>query len=247
MSDDSWRNTLYIWDGIFIVTDDKKEEEEEDNDDDKELPASWEGTWVGVENVPDAKKAEAPRRVGAAKDVESSNTFSVSGTAKKCKEDKKEGDDDDDDDDDDSAPAGNPMQVSFTEGQGWDMGDGDDKKKYKDTVHQVLVSNVKWMGNVRDQRDNLVFAKGNNEFGNFIAAGWMRPGNRVTLARRYLDDEDGRVKWDLEQVKKSVISGIFDPKSGQVNIPPWQCDALHSEFQQPGKRKQAEESEEVKE
>lgn len=234
MSDDSWRNTLYIWDGILIVkSDDEKKKGDGDDDPNKELPSTWEGTWVGVENVPDATKAEAPKRVGAAKDVESSNTFSVSGTAKKCKEEK-------DEDDSSGTTTSNPMEISLTEGEGWDMGDGDDKKKYKDTVHQVLVSNMKWMGNFKDQRDNLVFAKGKNEFGNFISAGWMRPGNRVTLARRYLDDKDARVKWDVQQLKKSVIAGIFDEKSGEVNIPPWQCDALHSEFQQPGKRKQAE-------
>lgn len=196
-----------------------------------EVSLKWEGTWVPCENCPDAKKAEAPRRIGTARDVESANHFAVSGSAKPS--DLKP--------EDDSTAV--PHEGSLCLGEGWDMGEGDEKKKHKDANHQVLLSNIRWMGNVRDQRDNLVFAKGKNDFGNFISTGWMRPGCRLTLARRYLDDKDARCKWGLEELGQHVVGGIYDEKSGKVNIPPWQCDAMHSEFQQSGKRKQVDPNE----
>jgi hypothetical protein len=221
---DPWCDTLYVWDGIVEVND-------EDGENKKEISLKWEGTWVPCENCADAKKAEAPKRVGTARDVESANHFAVNGSAKPMESMTEEG------------STAKPHEGSLTLGQGWDMAEGDEIKKYKDSVHQVLLSNIRWMGNVRDQRDNLVFAKGKNDFGHFISTGWMRPGCRLTLARRYLDDKDARVKWDLKELHDNVVGGIFDGKSGKMHIPPWQCDAMHSEYQQSGKRKQVKATE----
>lgn len=227
----SWRDTLYIWDGIIVEVgwDLVKEDKEEKKD---EIPLEWKGTWVPCEDCPDAKKAEAPKRYGGQLEVESANHFQVSGTAKALPKPEET--------DDENPTTAVPHEASLVGGDGWDMGEGDEKKKYTDEVHDLLFANIKWMGNMRDQRDNLVFAKGENEFGPFISAGWMRPGCRLTLARRYLDESDARVKWSLEELGSNVINGIFDKESGEVNIPPWQCDALHSEFQQAGKRKKAD-------
>jgi hypothetical protein len=219
---ESWRDTLYVWDGIVKVKD--------DDDSGPEVSLTWHGTWVPCENCSDATKAETPKRLGAAINVESTNEFSVSGSTKFSTLENEE-----------TNSTANPHEVSLAEGQGWDMGEGTDKMKYQDSVHNLLWENIRWMGNMRDHRDNLVFAKGYNDFGNFISAGWMRPGCRLTLARRYLEDDDARVKWDLEDLKKHVIGGIFDETSGKVNIPPWQCGALHSDIQKPGKRKQTDE------
>lgn len=234
-SSSSWRDTLYVWDGIIVeVGWDLVEENQSKNK--KESPLSWKGTWVPCENCADPKKAEAPKRFGGQLEVESANHFEVSGTAQKAAVAAEEKTDADTD----NTSTAIPHEASLVGGDGWDMGEGDEKKKYKDEIHDVLLSNIKWMGNMRDQRDNLVFAKGTNEFGPFISAGWMRPGCRLTLARRYLDEGDARAKWTLGELKTNVIGGIFDKDSGKVNIPPWQCDALHSEVQQPGKRKKVD-------
>ncbi|KAL3929229.1 MAG: hypothetical protein SGBAC_012305 [Bacillariaceae sp.] len=231
----SWRDTLYVWDGIMLeVGWDLVKKDGEKEAKKTEIPLNWKGAWIPRENCADAKKAEAPKRVGGAIDVESLNHFEVNGSAKPVEVQKT---DDEKKADDENPSTAIPHEASFTDGTGWEMGDGADKKTHKDEVHELLLSNVKWMGNMRDQRDNLVFAKGTNEFGPFISAGWMRPGCRLTLARRYLDESDARVKWTLDDLKRNVIGGIFDKDSGDVNIPPWQCDALHSEIQHPGKRK----------
>ncbi|CAJ1946342.1 unnamed protein product [Cylindrotheca closterium] len=242
--DSSWRDTLYVWDGIMVEVgwDLVKNKEETQKSD--EIPLNWKGAWVPCENCADAKKAEAPKRVGGALDVESAHHFEVSGSAKPIVKDTKKVADAEDEnktsDDEENCSTAIPHQATFTGGDGWDMGEGSDTKKYKDEVHELLLSNIKWMGNMRDQRDNLVFAKGTNEFGPFISAGWMRPGCRLTLARRYLDESDARVKWTLDDLKNNVISGIFDKDSGDVCTPPWKCDALHSDVQQPGKRKKVD-------
>jgi len=233
---DSWRDTLYIWDGIIVEVgwDIVKEGDEKSLSKKSEVPLKWKGTWVPCEDCADAKKAPAPKRYGGASDVESTNHFEVSGSAKPIDN---EGSKKDEKSQDENTTTAIPHEATLIDGDGWDMGEGDDKKKYKDEVHQVLLSNIKWMGNVKDQRDNLVFAKGTNEFGPFISAGWMKPGCRLTLARRYLGESDARVKWTLDDLKENVVSGIFDRDSGGVSIPPWQCDAMHSDVLQPGKRK----------
>jgi hypothetical protein len=114
------------------------------------------------------------------------------------------------------------------DGEGWDSFLGDKRKKEKDTVHDVFLANLKWSGNVMFQTNNLVFAKGKNDLGRFISVGWMRPGNRVTLGRRYLRDEDARATWDMDQLIKVVLGGILLDEE-DIRIPPWQCPALHSE------------------
>lgn len=220
MVESSWRDTLYVWDGILEVTNPSSEG--------KESLLKWEGFWVGLEDCADAKKAEAPKRIGSASDVDSANHFLVKGKATPFIDEREEN------------STANPHKGSLVDGDGWDMGEGSDKKKYLDESHYVLLSNLRWMGNMRDQRDNFVFAKGSNDFGNFVSAGWMRPGSRVTLARRYLGEKDARAKWSLQDLQKAVIEGIYDKKSGKVHIPPWQCDAMHSSLQQEGKRKKVD-------
>jgi hypothetical protein len=211
----SWRDALFVWDGILFPS----TEEEKDG----VTPVKWEGTWVEIEKVPDARDAEAPKRVGAAKDVESDYEFQVQGTAKSIQKDDK-----------------TFYNVSMIEGTGWDMGEGDEKKKYNDTAHEMYLKYLRWKGGM--QTDNLVFAVGNNEFGSFISAGWMRPGNRITLARRYLGEKDARAKWGLEDLRKAVLEEILSGEEGPdatIRIPPWQCDALHVHDQTGKKRKGA--------
>ena len=202
--DDKWRDTLFIWDGILTI-------------DDKE--AHWKGKWVGVENCPDAKEADMPKR-GFGEHIPSDMEFEVSGTTVALEsEDGKE-----------------PYKVSFVKGEGWDLLEEGSKEKHKDTEHEVYLPNLKWTGNL-DQRNNLVYAMGNNESGAFIAVGWMRPGNRLTLGRRYLGEKDARIKWGVDELREAVLEEIYLEEDDKVTIPPWQCAALHSDVL-PSKKKQ---------
>jgi hypothetical protein len=97
-------------------------------------------------------------------------------------------------------------------------------------------------GNLRDQFENVVFAVGENEFGNFISVGWLRVGNRVTMARRYLDDNDERRKWDIDDLRKAVFDQITSVKDGDmtITIPPWQNAVMHADPGQISKRQKKE-------
>mmetsp|Transcript_14722 Transcript_14722/g.23809 ORF Transcript_14722/g.23809 Transcript_14722/m.23809 type:complete len:269 (+) Transcript_14722:145-951(+) len=223
-SNKKWQDTLYIWDGIVTIDMSKvKTDDAEGADDDKSIPVQWEGTWVPVE-ASDATKAPAPKRNAFAEYVDSDMKFTVSGTANPLDE---EGDD-------------QWLVAKLTEGDGWDMDDGSggEMKKYKDETHDVMVKSLKWSGNMFDQTENLIVAKGTNEFGHFVSAGWIRPGNRWTLARRYLpDDKDPRSKWAMKQLLEYVVNEsvelVEDSGQKKLKIPPWQCTVFHAEYQEP--------------
>jgi hypothetical protein len=211
---ETWQDTLYIWDGIVTVHDEESK--------DKDVPLAWEGTWVAVEEA-DATKAAAPKRSAFAEYVDSDMKFHVSGKAEAVDD------------------AGKLFVTTLAEGDGWDMEDGDEKKKYQDKEHEVMVKCLRWSGNTFDQTENLIVAKGTNEFGSFVSAGWMRPGNRWTLARRYLaDKKDPRAKLSLQELQEAVIDETVElvEETGQqkLRIPPWQCSLLHTEYQEPPKK-----------
>jgi hypothetical protein len=74
----------------------------------------------------------------------------------------------------------------------------------------------------------------------------MRPGNRLTIARRYLEEGDERTKWDLETLSEKVMDGIYDEKKEEYRIPPWQCDIFNTELGGSKKRTAHEEEKEEK-
>ncbi|KAL3913712.1 MAG: hypothetical protein SGILL_006379 [Bacillariaceae sp.] len=215
-----WQDTLYIWDGIVTVDDTGV-----GVDADANAQVSWEGTWVPVEEA-DATRAKAPKRNAFAEYIDSDLKFNVTGSAAAVdtKEDA-------------------PMKLfisKLTDGDGWDMESGGEKKKYADKEHEVMVKSLRWSGNMFDQTENLIVAKGTNEFGSFVSAGWMRPGNRWTLARRYLSEEnDPRAKLSLRDLQNAVIDEtvqvVADTGQQKLKIPPWQCSVLHAENQGPPK------------
>jgi hypothetical protein len=212
---ENWRETLFVWDGIFSVKEPPKEGDPS--------PVKWSGTWVGTDSA-DATKIEAPKRGAFDAQVESDMTFEVEGTAESAG-DKVGG-----------------FTSSLTEGPGWDLQDdgSDSKSKHRDSVHELLLQQLRWLGSP-DKTVNLVFARGSNNFAPFISVGWMRPGNRITLGRRYLDEEDARVKWDLEDLRKAVLEEICADTGGRnVVTPPWQCSVMHVD-DQTGKRRKMEE------
>lgn len=232
MAEDNWKDTLYIWDGIVTVG-----MPDDDEAEDAPVPVQWEGFWVPVTNVPDATDAEAPKRHAFSKDIESDCKFLVSGTAArvqakgkkdgKSEEDKSDKEEDAADNDDNSF-----FVVELTEGDGWEMKDGKVKTRYHDAKHDVWIKSLRWTGNQKDQRDSLVVAKGTNDFGPFVSVGWIRPGNRWTVARRYLSETDRRAEMPFrafyETVVRESISVTNESGRKVLQNPPWQIAAMHA-------------------
>mmetsp|Transcript_22016 Transcript_22016/g.63134 ORF Transcript_22016/g.63134 Transcript_22016/m.63134 type:complete len:227 (-) Transcript_22016:135-815(-) len=219
---ENWKETLFIWDGIFSVEKPSKEGDPS--------TIKWSGTWVGVDNA-DATKIEVPKRGAFDSNVKSDMTFEVEGTVTSTG-------------DKDNGGAGS-FKATLTEGPGWDLQDdgAENKSKHSDTVHEVFIQQLRWLGSP-DKTANLVFARGNNNFAPFISVGWMRPGNRITLARRYLGEDDTRVRWDVEDLQKAVLEDICTGTDGKnVITPPWKCSVMHVKDQTAKRRKLEEKKE----
>ncbi len=188
---------------------------------DSSTPVLWEGCWAPVENVPDASDAEAPKRHAFKRDIDADCNFQVKGTASPLKSSDNEND--------------TFFVVKFADGDGWEMQDGEKKNWYKDKTHDVLIKSLKWSGNKKDETESLVVAKGENDFGPFVSAGWMRPGCRWTVARRYLEETDPRASWPLAKLYSSIMYGTISIKEGsgekKLRALPWQTSAMHVEYQ----------------
>ena len=238
-----WRETLFVWDGILSFVEKGEKESNEDGNDpstdgedaasiDKSEEVRWQGTWVGCDHA-DATKVQTPRRGAFDEFVSSENEFLVHGHVMRSTpaEDKKDGENNE------KIIGGDVTslcRVDMTAGSGYDLGEGDEKKRHKDDRHEMYFfsPSLRWNGNLRDQVENMVLAVGENEFGNFISVGWLRVGNRVTLARRYVDEGDERAKWDIDDLRKAVFGQIATMAAeGHVKlvIPPWQCDVIHAD------------------
>ena len=198
----NWTSALCVWDGIV-------EAESAENKTSK-IPVVWKGTWVLNEDAPDASKVKEPPRNAFLRDCDSDKHFSVSGTAQLASGT-------------DASNLFQPFQASFTKGEGYDLNGA----KHTDEEHEVLFEKLRWSGG--EARKNLVYACGRNEYGNFISVGWMRPGNRLTLARRYLEESDPRAKWGVEMVKDRVLKEIYSEEDDLIVIPPWQCEVFNTE------------------
>ena len=231
MAKDNWKDTLYIWDGIVTVgmPDDNETK-------DAPVPIEWGGFWVPVTNVPDAADAEAPKRHAFKKDIEADCTFLVRGTAARVhamgeKDGKSEEEAMTDNDDD------NLFVAQLTNGDGWEMQDGEQKSRYHDATHDVWIKSLKWTGNQNDQSESLVVAKGTNDFGPFVSVGWIRPGNRWTVARRYLSETDRRAGMTVREFYQTVVRETLSVESGRkvLRVPPWQTMAMHAHCQEPVK------------
>lgn len=260
---ENWRETLFVWDGILSFVEEKKDDKEENDEGGKEdeegapsgatkgskgeaLKLKWKGTWVGCDHK-DATKVPTPKRGAFDEFVSSENAFEVEGTATK-------GDAEEDDDDGEKkeenesgaiigGPSSSLYKLAMTDGSGYDLGEGDDKKRHKDGRHDVYFfsPNLRWNGNLRDQVQNMVLAVGENEFGSFVSVGWLRVGNRVTLARRYVDEGDERAKWDIDDLRKAVFDQIATVKEdghAKLVIPPWQCATMHADAPAQGNKRQ---------
>jgi hypothetical protein len=218
----AWRDTLYVWDGIMKIEETSKG-----------VNLKWNGKWLGCDDCADAKIADIPKR-GFDKDIPSDMEFEVEGIAEPLSQD------DADNDDRDDETAFKPHKVTLLGGEGWDMKDENEAViKHKDSQHDLYLPSLKWTGNLKKQESTLAFAIGKNDFASFLSVGWIRPGCRLTLGRRYLDDKDARCEWSVEELKNAVLKEIIhsEGKKEKVTIPPWQCAALHSDVL-PVKKKQ---------
>ena len=92
--------------------------------------------------------------------------------------------------------------------------------------HQVIVSGLRWAGG--DVVKTLCFGCGKNDLGAYIEVGWMKPGNRVVMARRYLKDGDDKASWTVKMVKEAVLKKIYDEEEDTVVMPPWHCDVFNA-------------------
>ncbi len=191
------RDTLFVWDGILEVRD----------DDNGWFDCVWYGTVIVNENSPDPTQVEAPVRNAFKALCDSDLQYRVSGKAKPM----------------DGVRDGNRFksyELEFTEGDGWDYAG----KKHKDTDHTVLTA-LQWQGNP-DKRRSLCFGCGSDANGSFISTGWMRPGNRITLARRYVNDE--RKDLHCESLRGKVLGQIYDEDNDEIVFPPWMCDLFRA-------------------
>ena len=78
-------------------------------------------------------------------------------------------------------------------------------------------------------------AKGANDFGPFVSVGWIRPGCRWTVARRYLSENDARVNMMFREFYKTVVaesvSDVQESGKKSLLVPPWQIAAMHANQQ----------------
>jgi hypothetical protein len=247
MTKEDWRTTLFVWDGILSFVESEETEEKKvvsgSGDEAEErgkgaigLRVRWRGTWIGFD-VADAVKVPTPKRGAFDEYVSSDHSFEVegdvSGMATKT-------------DDEDSRGGGGDAstirhRVDMTGGNGYELGEGTEKETHRDDSHDVYFFSptLRWTGKLRNQLTNLVLAVGENEFGHFLSVGWLRVGNRVTLARRYVDVDDERSGWDVEELRREVLDQIATTAADghvKIAIPPWQCMAMHADARSGSKR-----------
>jgi hypothetical protein len=177
----TWRDTLFVWQGNVTKMNDttgavdasSKEEEEH---------LEWKGTWVGCQECPDAWMAPNPVAFQASEMV-----FQVTGKGTNQEE----------------GEAGALWKFELTGGSGWDLGEGDEKKRHSDHSHSVLMKFLPWES-TWDQ--TAIVAVGENDFGAFVSAGFgigIGTGEMV-LGRRYLDEGDERAEWSVEELYDRV-------------------------------------------
>jgi hypothetical protein len=168
------------------------------------LEVTYYGTVTLAEHS-DARKVPAPVRNAFKAFCDSDKEFRLTGTATPL----------------DGANDGNRFKnyrIHFNGGEGWEFGG----KKHLD-MNFELVTALQWKGSP-DKREALCYGTGNDEYGSFIGTGWMRPGNRITIARRYVSDD--RRMWSATKVEQEVLKKIWDEDEEECEMPPWKCTVL---------------------
>jgi hypothetical protein len=91
----------------------------------------------------------------------------------------------------------------------------------------VIASLQQWRGSPY-RGDSLAYAQGEDSFGHFVSIGYMKPGGRITLARRCaLVSDDGRAALSVEDVQRETLKAIYDEEEEDITaMPPWKCNIL---------------------
>ena len=205
MTKEDWRETLFVWDGIlsFIEGEEKGKEEE--------------GSGNEADDKTDADDGVRVRWRGTWIGCESADASKVRTPIRGAF--------------DEFVSSDHAFEVEGAVSR-VDDDAGDTKGGAGGDVYFFSPS-LRWSGNLRNQVPNVVLAVGRNEYGNFISVGWLRVGNRVTLARRYVDNDDERSGWDVDDLRRAVFGEIAATSAvdGHVEIviPPWQCAAMHAD------------------
>jgi hypothetical protein len=231
-------DTLFVWDGIMEATSSTK--------DPGDFDVKWSGTLFANPNSPDAKTVGEPKRGAFSEFCDSDKQFSVVGLASAL-----DGTKDDN--------KFKPYNIKFAEGEGWDMdgakhkdeehqiyierllwkGGGDKRHTLayacgKDEFGRFIATgwtvrhenvcyndSIHWQAYLRNSNPAFVF---------FISFYHQRPGCRLTLARRHVNDSDPRAQWDLETLRTKVLEAIYDEANDEIVMPPWQCDIFNAEY-----------------
>jgi len=133
-----------VWQGRWTTSEDKNS-------------FTWTGSWVGVEDCPDARRAPTPNSAAFA---ESDMRFEVKGSSSSSSSDDKSG----------------FWTVSLTQGAGWDLGEGSEKKRHDDHKHVLYMEFLP--DGPSEKGSSIVVATGENEFGSFISAGYVQADYR---------------------------------------------------------------------
>jgi hypothetical protein len=218
----SWRDTLFVWQGQWT------QRRSQDNNN-AAATIEWKGTWVGCEECPDGRSAGTPNMAAFSN---SEMAFDVNGevTATRTGDDEMY------------------QIVELTSGPGWDLGDGDDKQKHRDSTHQIyMVTNTEDTNLDRP----LIVATGVNDFGPFISAGYFeRSTSNLILARRYLDAGDRRSKWTVQELFERIketdggsfvivdYEKLWQQTHASLRIAPWRTIEMHAKKKLPAKVKE---------
>lgn len=236
----SWRDTLFVWRGDMEFGENaiRKYGELLRGDPingsafEDATYYEWKGRWVGVDAA-DATKADMPPvrdwRDGA-NGFESDNLFNVIGGPPTG-----------------GVPRQHNIPSSFRvlpdhdqpearkyDHVGWQLDNGDGHEWYRDTVHDM-----------RCCGDDVVFARGHNQFAPFIAVGFLsgyrfRVGDEarrqcrrtLTVARRYLDDGDERCGWSMDDLEREVRAAMASSSPTH----PWMVECMGSAKRKKRKR-----------
>jgi uncharacterized cupin superfamily protein len=121
------------------------------------------------------------------------------------------------------------ISARFTGSYLLDQGDGNGPQKYSDISQSFLIF-VRGTG-------VQVAAKGTTEFGSFVSAGKLSPGDQkqsdsageagvqLTLVRRYLDDGDARSKWSAKKAADELKK-----EGGRAAVEPWKSKSMRLRF-----------------
>jgi hypothetical protein len=141
----NWRDTLFVWDGIlsWIEKEEKKDDDDGDGCDGKDSKAvvgntndvQWNGTWVGSDSA-DASKVPTPKRGAFDEYVSSEHSFKVEGVTIIGKpSETEEASDAKDGSHQIGGDTSSLHRVAMIGGDGYDLGEGSDKKQHKDDRH----------------------------------------------------------------------------------------------------------------